>query len=136
MLKLPLKCAVVSLYSVVKQRLKRYTSKVCNSLIQFLVTTLLSIEDRAFLVEYAFREGNRYTDLVQEQFAEKFPETPVAHRNAVYRDRPRTLNDLKTAITAYMRNISQADLQKVFVNRMKRVQACIDACSHHFKHLS
>jgi transposase len=35
------------------------------------------------LVEYVFREGNRYTDLVQEQFAEKFPETSVPHRNAL-----------------------------------------------------
>jgi hypothetical protein len=54
---------------------------VCNCLIQFLLTTVLSIEERVFLVEYVFREGNRYTDLVQEQFAEKFPETPVPHRN-------------------------------------------------------
>jgi hypothetical protein len=46
---------------------------------------VLSIEERVFLVEYAFREGNRYTDLVQEQFAEKFPETSVPHRNAVRR---------------------------------------------------
>jgi transposase len=45
----------------------------------------LSIEERVFLVEYVFREGNRYTDLVQEQFAEKFPQTPVPHRNAVRR---------------------------------------------------
>jgi hypothetical protein len=43
----------------------------------------------------------------------------------VYRDRPRTLNELKTAITAYIRNISQADLQKVFANKIKRVQAFI-----------
>jgi hypothetical protein len=35
---------------------------------------VLSIEKRVFLVEYVVREGNRYTDLVQEQFAEKFPE--------------------------------------------------------------
>jgi transposase len=46
---------------------------------------VLSIEDSVFLVQYVFREGNRYTDLVQEQFAEKFPETPVHHRNAVRR---------------------------------------------------
>jgi transposase len=46
---------------------------------------VLSIEERAFLVEYVFREGNRYTDLVQEQFAEKFPGKPVHHRNAVRR---------------------------------------------------
>jgi hypothetical protein len=88
---------------------------------------VLSIEEHVFLVEYVFREGNRYTDLVQEQFVEKFPETPVTHRNAVYRDRPSTPNELKTAITAYIRNISQADLQKVFANKIKRVQACIDA---------
>jgi hypothetical protein len=36
--KLPLKCAVVSLYSVVKQRLKCNTGKECNCLIQVLLT--------------------------------------------------------------------------------------------------
>jgi hypothetical protein len=46
---------------------------------------VLQIEERAFLVEYVFREDNRYTDLVQEQFAEKFPETPVPHRDAFRR---------------------------------------------------
>jgi hypothetical protein len=46
---------------------------------------VLSIEEHFFLVEYVFREGKRYTDLVQEQFAEKFPETPVPHCNAVCR---------------------------------------------------
>jgi transposase len=46
---------------------------------------VLSIEEREYVVEYVFREGNRYTDLVQEQFAEKFPETPVPHRSAVRR---------------------------------------------------
>jgi hypothetical protein len=65
--KLSLQCAVVSLYSVVKQRLKCNTGKVCNCLIQFLLSMVLSIEERVFLVEYVFREGNRYTDLVQEQ---------------------------------------------------------------------
>jgi hypothetical protein len=56
-------------------------------------------------------------------------------RSVVYRDRLRTLNELKTAITAFIRNISQADLQKVFANQIKRVQACIDARGHHFQHL-
>jgi transposase len=58
---------------------------VCNCLIQFLLTIDLSIEERVFLVEYVFRKGNRYTDLVQKKFAEKFLETPVPHRNAVRR---------------------------------------------------
>jgi hypothetical protein len=96
---------------------------------------VLSIEERVFLVEYFFRESNRYTDLVQEQFAEKFPETPVPHRSAVYLVRPRTLSELKTEITAYIRNISQADLQNVFANKIKRVQSCIDARGQHFQHL-
>jgi len=55
-------------------------------------------------------------------------------KSAVYRDRPRTLNELKTAITAYIRAISQADLQEVFANKIKRVQACIDARGRHFQH--
>ena len=41
-----------------------------------------------------------------------------ATRSAVYRDRPRTLNELKSAIPAYVRNISQADLQKEFANKI------------------
>jgi hypothetical protein len=41
-----------------------------------------------------------------------------AAKSAVYRDRPRTLNELKAAITAYIRNTSQADLQKVFANKI------------------
>jgi hypothetical protein len=28
---------------------------------------VLSVEELVFIVEYVFREGNRYTDLVQEQ---------------------------------------------------------------------
>ena len=52
-----------------------------------------------------------------------------------YNDRPLTLNELETAITAYIRNISQADLQKVFENKTEWVQACIDAREYHFQHI-
>jgi len=38
-------------------------------------------------------------------------------------------------MTVYIRNISQADLQKVFANKIKLVQACMDARGHHFQHL-
>jgi hypothetical protein len=58
---------------------------VGNCFIQFLLTVVLSIEDRVFLVEYVFREGNRYTDLVQQQFAENSQKHPVSNRNAVRR---------------------------------------------------
>jgi len=53
----------ISLYSAVKQRLKCNTGKVFNFLNQFLLTVVLSLEERVFLVEYFFRVGNRYTDL-------------------------------------------------------------------------
>jgi hypothetical protein len=52
-----------------------------------------------------------------------------------YHDCPCTLNELKTAITAYIRIISQADLHKVFANKIKWVQACTDAHGHHYYHL-
>jgi galactose-1-phosphate uridylyltransferase len=69
---------------------------------------------------------------VQEQFAEKFPETPVPHRSVVRR---LTKKFRETAIIAYIRNILQADLQKVFANKIKWVYACIDARGHHFQRL-
>jgi hypothetical protein len=75
----------IALYSAVKQWLKFNTGKVFNCLNQFLLTMVLSIEEHVFLLEYVFQECNRYTDLVQGQLAEKFPETPVPHCNAVLR---------------------------------------------------
>ena len=60
----------ISLYSVVKQRLKCNTGRVFNCLNQFLLTVVLSIEELVFLVEYVFPEGNRYTDL-HKMFANK-----------------------------------------------------------------
>jgi len=103
---------------------------------------VLSIEERVFLFECVFREGNRYTDLVQEEFAEKFPETPVPHHNwgwggaaksAVYRDRPRKLNVLKIAITVYIRNILQADLQKMFATKMDITSNTFYKCTATFR---
>jgi hypothetical protein len=46
---------------------------------------VLSIEERIFRIKYVFQEGKRYIDLVQEQFAEKFPEAPVPHHNVFRR---------------------------------------------------
>jgi hypothetical protein len=58
-----------------------------------------------------------------------------AAKSAAYRDRPRVPNESRTAITAYLRNISQAGQQKVFANKIKRFQACIDVRGHHFQQL-
>jgi hypothetical protein len=75
----------ISLYSAVQQWLMCNTSGVFNYLIQSILAVVLSIEERVFLVEHVFREDNRYTDLVQEQFAEIFTQTPVPYRNTVRR---------------------------------------------------
>jgi hypothetical protein len=39
------------------------------------------------------------------------------------------------SLCTYIRNIAQADLQKVFANKIKQVQARIDARGHHFQQL-
>ena len=44
---------------------------------------VLTTEECVWLVEHVFREGDRYTDLVRQRFAEKFPDKPVPHRKAV-----------------------------------------------------
>jgi hypothetical protein len=57
-----------------------------------------------------------------------------AAKSAVHHDLPHMLNDLKNAITVYLRNISHEDLQKMFPNKTKWVQACINARGNHFQH--
>jgi hypothetical protein len=54
-----------------------------------------------------------------------------AAKSAVYCDPPRTLNELKTAITAFIRNISQADLQ-IKLNRFRPVLTLVDITSNAF----
>ncbi|XP_076319811.1 uncharacterized protein LOC143230330 [Tachypleus tridentatus] len=44
---------------------------------------VLTTEERVWLVEHVFREAGRHIDVVRQRFAEKFPDTPVPHRNAV-----------------------------------------------------
>ena len=58
----------------------------------------------------------------------------AAAKSAVYRDRPRTLDDLQAAITAFIQSISSEQLIAVFRNKISRVQACIDAKGGHFQH--
>jgi hypothetical protein len=54
--KLLLKCSVVSLYPVLKQRLKCNTGKVCNCLIRLLLIVVLSIEEYAFISAHRLSE--------------------------------------------------------------------------------
>jgi hypothetical protein len=64
--KLPLKCDVVSLYSVVKQRLMVNTGKVCNCLIQFLLATIPEFEARVFISAQRLSELTLFTSVLQK----------------------------------------------------------------------
>jgi hypothetical protein len=81
------------------------------------------LEEHIFLVEYVFQEG---TDLVHEQFAEKFPETHIPHHSVLRtviekfreigsvldaeRSRPSKLNDKK------LMDISDSMLRSAFIS--------------------
>jgi transposase len=92
---------------------------------------VLSTEERVFLVEYDFREGNRYTDLVLEQFVEKFPDTPVPHSNAVrrliekFRETGSVLDAERSGRLSKLNDKKFMDISDV---------CCIDAHGHHFQH--
>jgi hypothetical protein len=78
---------------------------------------------------YLFFDKRIYTTRSESRCALRIPYSAVSRNN------PRTLNELKTIITAYIRNISQSDLQKVFANEIKRIQACVDTRGHHFQRI-
>jgi hypothetical protein len=71
---------------------------------------LLSIAERVFLLNTSFEKAVDDPLARRILLHQTFPHLWGAANSPMYRDRPRTLNELKTAITAYIRNISQADL--------------------------
>ena len=44
---------------------------------------MLSIEERIFLVEFVFRNNDKYTESVKDEFQRRFPQTTVPHRDTV-----------------------------------------------------
>jgi hypothetical protein len=83
--KLRLQCAVVSLYSVVKQRLKCNTGKVCECLFGFLLTVVHSIEDRVFLLNTSFQKAIDTAIYCRRNLLTNSHKHPVPDRNAVRR---------------------------------------------------
>jgi hypothetical protein len=49
--------------------------EVCNCLIQFLLTMVLSTEERVFLVEYLLREGNTSAQRLFERTVQRHTHT-------------------------------------------------------------
>jgi hypothetical protein len=47
-------------------------------------------------------------------------------KNSVYSNDPHTIDDLKMAITEYIRNVDCARLNMVFENTVRRVNKCLE----------
>ena len=58
-----------------------------------------------------------------------------AAKSSVYSGNPKTLDELKTAITHYVKLVTRETLVKVFYNKLKRVNLCIQENGKHFQHL-
>jgi hypothetical protein len=54
-----------------------------------------------------------------------------AMKGAVYKDNPHILLELKEAISNFIRNIPPIDLSRVFANKIRRVDACLQVREGH-----
>jgi hypothetical protein len=57
-----------------------------------------------------------------------------AMKNSVNSNNPRTTDDLKMAITEYIRNVDRAILNTVFENTVRRVNKCLVTGGGRFEH--
>jgi hypothetical protein len=57
-----------------------------------------------------------------------------AMKNSVYSNNPHTIDDLKMAITEYIRNVDRAILNTVFEDTVRRVNKCLETGGGHFEH--
>ena len=56
-------------------------------------------------------------------------------KSSVYKNKPKTIDELKGEITNYVHSITWETLHKVFENKRKRVELCLQEQGHHFQHL-
>jgi hypothetical protein len=55
-------------------------------------------------------------------------------KHSVYSKNPHTIDELKMAITEYIRNMDRAILNTVFQNTVRRVNKCLETGGGHFEH--
>jgi hypothetical protein len=56
-----------------------------------------------------------------------------AMKNSVYSSNPHTVDDLKVAITEYIRNVDSSILNTVLENTVRRVNKCLEAGGGQFE---
>ena len=57
-----------------------------------------------------------------------------AMKITVYSNNPHTTDEVKTAITEYIRNVDRAVLNTVFENTVRRVNSCLETGGGHSEH--
>jgi hypothetical protein len=57
-----------------------------------------------------------------------------AMKNSVYSNNPHNIDELKMAITEYIRNVDRAVLNMVFENTVRRVNKCLETGGGHLEH--
>jgi hypothetical protein len=57
-----------------------------------------------------------------------------AMKYSLYSNNPHIIDDLKMAITEYIRNVDRAILNTVFENTVRRVNECLETGGGHFEH--
>jgi hypothetical protein len=58
----------------------------------------------------------------------------ITVKNSVYSNNPHTIDDLKMAITEYVRNVDRAILNTVFENTVLHVNKCLETGGRRFGH--
>jgi hypothetical protein len=56
-------------------------------------------------------------------------------KGAVYKDIPYTLLEVEKAITHFFRNIPTTELSRIFANKIRIADACLQGSGGHFQHL-
>jgi hypothetical protein len=55
-------------------------------------------------------------------------------KNSVYPNISHTIDDIKTAIAEYIRDVDRAILNTVFENTVRHVNKCLETGGGHFEH--
>jgi len=56
------------------------------------------------------------------------------HLHSVYSNNPNTIDEMKMAITEYVRNVDRAILNTVLEKTVRRVNNCLETGGGHFEH--
>ncbi|KAI5695648.1 hypothetical protein M8J75_001353 [Diaphorina citri] len=90
------------------------------------VTVWCAVGKNTVIGPYFFEENGRHLTMLNEFFIPQ-----LRRKQRVYREKPRTLHELKEAITEEVRRIPRAMLGRVATSFISRLDSCITADGRH-----